>query len=51
MEMKVNIPLDNALTEIPEFAKYIKEFVINMRVIDCETVAMPHLCGAVMIQK
>jgi len=36
--LKVNIPLVDALTEMSDYAKNVKELVTKKRVIDCETI-------------
>jgi len=47
-DLKVNIPLVDALTEIMGYTKYMKELVTKNRVIDCEIIEMSQACCAVM---
>lgn len=47
-DLKVNIPLVNALTEMPRYTKYMEELVIKRRVIDCKIIEMLKTCGAAM---
>ncbi|XP_049367955.1 uncharacterized protein LOC125832805 [Solanum verrucosum] len=44
----INLPLVEALLEMPGYAKFMKELVTNERSLDYETIEVPHSCSAIM---
>lgn len=47
-DFKVNIPLVDILTELPGYAKYMKELMTKKRVIYFETIEMSQTCSGLM---
>ncbi|XP_070015897.1 uncharacterized protein [Nicotiana sylvestris] len=44
--LSINVPLVEALEQMPGYAKFIKELVTNKRSMDCETIKMTHQVSA-----
>ncbi|XP_049357262.1 uncharacterized protein LOC125821949 [Solanum verrucosum] len=46
--LSINIPLVEALLEMPGYAKFMKELVTKKRSLDFETIEVSHSCSAIM---
>ncbi|XP_049406135.1 uncharacterized protein LOC125869736 [Solanum stenotomum] len=47
-KLSINLPLVKALLEMPGYAKFMKELVTKKRILDYETIEVPHSCSAIM---
>ncbi|WMV33292.1 hypothetical protein MTR67_026677 [Solanum verrucosum] len=47
-DLSINIPLVDALVEMPRYSKYMKELVTKKRLFDCEMVEISQICSAIM---
>ncbi|XP_015165387.1 uncharacterized protein [Solanum tuberosum] len=47
-KLSINLPLVEALLEMPGYAKFMKELVTKKRILDYETIEVPHSCSAIM---
>ncbi|XP_015164452.1 uncharacterized protein [Solanum tuberosum] len=47
-KLSINLPLVEALLEMPGYAKFIKELVTKKRILDYETIEVPHSCSAIV---
>ncbi|XP_015169042.1 uncharacterized protein [Solanum tuberosum] len=46
--LSIDLPLVEALSEMPGYAKFMKELVTRKRSLDYETIEVPHSCSAIM---
>uniref|UniRef100_M1DBV3 mRNA expressed from retrotransposon-like gene n=1 Tax=Solanum tuberosum TaxID=4113 RepID=M1DBV3_SOLTU len=46
--LSINIPLVEALLEMPGYAKFMKELVTKKKILDYEMIEVPHSCSAIM---
>ncbi|KAK4737363.1 hypothetical protein R3W88_001060 [Solanum pinnatisectum] len=46
--LSINLPLVEALLEMPGYAKFMKELVTKKRSLDFETIEVSHSCSAIM---
>ncbi|XP_049364570.1 uncharacterized protein LOC125829387 [Solanum verrucosum] len=46
--LSINLPLVEALSEMPGYAKFMKELVTKKRSLDYETIEVPHSCSAII---
>ncbi|XP_049399754.1 uncharacterized protein LOC125863800 [Solanum stenotomum] len=46
--LSINLPLVEALLEMPGYSKFMKELVTKKRSLDYETIEVPHSCSAIM---
>jgi len=49
--LSINLPLMEALLEMPGYAKFMKELVIKKRSLDFETIEVSHSCSAIMTKE
>lgn len=47
-KLSINFPLVEALLEMLGYAKFMKELVTKKRILDYETIEVPHSCSAIM---
>ncbi|XP_049394748.1 uncharacterized protein LOC125859050 [Solanum stenotomum] len=47
-KLSINLPLVEALLEIQGYAKFMKELVTKKRILDYETIEVPHSCSVIM---
>ncbi|XP_049397297.1 uncharacterized protein LOC125861442 [Solanum stenotomum] len=50
-KLSINLPLVEALLEMPGYAKFMKELVTKKRNLDCETIEVSHNCSAIMTKE
>ncbi|XP_070007271.1 uncharacterized protein [Nicotiana sylvestris] len=46
--LSINVPLVEALKQMPRYAKFMKDLVTKKRSMDCETIKMTHQVSAIM---
>ncbi|KAK4723774.1 hypothetical protein R3W88_026553 [Solanum pinnatisectum] len=49
--LSINLPLVEALLEMPGYAKFMKELVTKKRILDFETIEVSHSCSAIMTKE
>jgi len=47
--LSINLPLVEALLEMPEYEKFVKELVTKKRNMDFQMVEVSHNCNAIMV--
>ncbi|XP_049399790.1 uncharacterized protein LOC125863853 [Solanum stenotomum] len=50
-KLSINLPLVEALLEMPGYATFMKELVTKKRSLDYETIEVPHSCSAIMTKE
>ncbi|XP_070024871.1 uncharacterized protein [Nicotiana sylvestris] len=46
--LSINVPLVEAIEQMPNYAKFMKDFVTKKRSMDCETIKMTHQVSAIV---
>ncbi|XP_049381271.1 uncharacterized protein LOC125845785 [Solanum stenotomum] len=50
-KLSINLPLVEALLEMPGYAKFMKELVTKKRILDYKTIEVSHGCSAIMTKE